>query len=101
MSGTELDISTSDVPTNGLVACAQTGADLIVGGTVGSGEDGDPGMGYSVGTDLTLEVYDCKHMNAKPRVIEKQTSNGNAQTSVDIAVDQALKVLAGSHPAMH
>jgi TolB-like protein len=101
MSGTEIDISTSDVPANGLVACAQTGADLILGGTVGSGEDGDPGMGYSVGTDLTLDVFDCKHMDAKPRVIEKQTSNGNAQTSVDIAVDQALKVLAGSHPATH
>ncbi len=101
MSGSALDISTSDIAANGLVACAQAGADYILGGTIGAGEDGDPGMGYSIGTDLVLDVYDCKHMNLKPRVIEKQTSNGDAQTAVDIAVDQALKEFAGSHPAVH
>jgi len=98
MSGSELDISTSEIATNGLVACAQAGADYIIGGSIDSGQDGDPGAGFSVGTNLTLDVYDCKHINAKPFVITKNTSNGDAQTSVDIAVDQALKAFVGSRP---
>ena len=94
MSGTALDISTSDIAANGLVACAQTGSDYVLGGTLAAGEDGDLGLGYSIGAELDMNVYNCKDMTAKPRVIAKTTSNGNMQTAVDIAVDQALKVLA-------
>jgi hypothetical protein len=57
--------------------------------------DGDPGMGYSMGTHLTLEIYSCRNLSAKPVIIDIHTSNGNAQTSIDIAVDQALKQYAG------
>ena len=94
MSGTALDISTSDIAANGLVACAQTGSDYVLGGTLAAGEDGDLGLGFSTAAELNLDVYNCKDMTAKPRVIAKATSNGNMQTAVDIAVDQALKVLA-------
>jgi TolB-like protein len=99
MSGSVLDLGVSDVAADGLVACAQAGADYLIGGNIESGEEGDPGMGFSIATDLTLDIFDCKHMNAKPLVIEKSTANGDSQTSVDIAVDQALKAFAGMKPA--
>jgi hypothetical protein len=96
MSGVQFDISTSEIAANGIVACAQTGADYVMGGSLAAAEDGDPGLGFSIGTDLILDVYSCRNIAGKPHVIEKQTSNGNMQTSVDIAVDQALKDLAAS-----
>jgi TolB-like protein len=99
MSGSVLDLGVSDVAADGLVACAQAGADYLIGGNIESGEEGDPGLGFSIASDLTLDIYNCKHMNAKPLVIEKSTANGDSQTSVDIAVDQALKAFAGTKPA--
>jgi TolB-like protein len=96
MSGVRADIDTSDIQADGIAVCAQTGADVIMGGTLESFMDGDPGMGLTMGTHLTLDIYACRNLATKPLVIDIHTSNGNAQTSIDIAVDQALKQYAGT-----
>lgn len=95
MSAVLADIDTKDIQADGIAVCAQTGADVIMGSILESFMDGDPGMGYSMGTHLTLEIYSCRNLSAKPVIIDIHTSNGNAQTSIDIAVDQALKQYAG------
>ncbi len=93
MSGSSLDITSADVAAEGIVACAQSGADLLMDGTI-SADQGDPEMGWSFDANLKMKVYSCRDLRAKPLVIEKEVDNGNLQTAVDIAVDQALKDLA-------
>lgn len=95
MSGTSLDIGSADVATQGIVACAQSGADLLMDGTI-SADQGSPEMGWSYDATLKMNVYRCRDLRAKPLVIEKYVNNGNLQTAIDITVDQALKDLANA-----
>jgi TolB-like protein len=95
MSGSTLDIAPADVASQGIVACAQTGSDLIMTGTIDEAQ-GDPEFGWSYDATLNLKVYSCRNLRAKPLAFTKSVSNGNLQTAIDITVDQALKDLANT-----
>lgn len=77
----------------GLLMCAQSGADELLGGSI-SADQGDLAMGWFYDTRLQMRVYDCRNLGAKPRTIVTNATNGNVQTAIDIAVSQALKQLA-------
>jgi TolB-like protein len=93
MSGSSLDVTSGDVAAQGMVACAQSGSDFLMDGTI-SADQASPDYGWSFDANLKMNVYSCRDLRAKPLVIEKNVSNGNLQTAVDIVVDQALKDLA-------
>ncbi len=95
MSGTSLDIDGSDIAAQGIVACAQTGSDLIIAGDIAA-DQASPEAGWSYDATLQMKVYNCRNLRAKPLVYTKTVNNGNLQTAVDITVDQALKDLAGT-----
>jgi len=83
-------ISSKDVASLGPLICAQTGADLLLGGSVATDqEDPERGWFYDAGVELT--GYDCTNLNAKPRLVKATATNGNMQTAIDIAVAKALK----------
>jgi hypothetical protein len=97
IAGGRADIDPPDIAADGLVVCAQTGANVILSGTIESFEDtSDPGMGMDYGTHLVLDVYNCRDLATKPRVFDIHTGNGDRQTSIDIAVNQALQAYAGT-----
>jgi len=83
-------ISSKDVASLGPLLCAQTGADLLLGGAVSVNQE-DPENGWMFDAVVRLTGYDCSNLNAKPRLVQGSATNGNTQTAVDIAISRALK----------
>ena len=96
IGGAKATVESGDLAKVGLLMCAQTGADVLFGGTIDS-QQGDPALGWSFDADLNLKVFDCKNLTGKPRTIEATATNGNLQTAVDIAIAQALKQYSTQH----
>jgi hypothetical protein len=94
LSGTKASVDTSNVAEVGVLLCSQYGANELIGGSLDVSQ-GDPGLGWSFITSLDLKVYDCNNLAKKPLDITASSQNGNVQTAVDIAVDQALRGLPG------
>jgi TolB-like protein len=97
IAGGRAELDESDIAADGLLACANAGADVILTGTMDVFDSGtDPGLGMQWGAHLVLDVYNCHNLSPKPLVFDIHTSNGDAQTAVDIAVNQALKAYAAT-----
>lgn len=90
IEGSRASISSKEVATLGPLLCAQTGADLLLGGAVNV-EQQDPENGWMFDAVVRLTGYDCSNLKAKPRLVQGTGTNGDTQTAVDIAISRALK----------
>jgi hypothetical protein len=95
-TGTRANVDTPNVSEVGVLLCSQFAADELIGGSLDTGStDLGEGWGFVVGLDL--KVFDCKNLTKKPIDITATAQNGNLQTAVDIAVNQALRGLPNQH----
>jgi hypothetical protein len=78
-----------DLAKTGSVICADTGGSYLIGGTV----DLTAPMSdqYWITATVTLNGFDCSNLAGKVRSITVSAENADRQTSIDIAVANALK----------
>jgi hypothetical protein len=80
-----------DLAKTGSVLCADTGGSYLIAGTV----DLTAAMSdqYWLTATVTLNEFDCSNLAGKMRSVTFSAENASRQTSIDIAVDRALKAL--------
>jgi TolB-like protein len=75
----------------GQVACAETGATYLLGGSVLSRQAPPDYGGTWFDAEVTMTIYDCTDPKSKPKTFDYQSESGDQQTGIDIAVDRVLK----------
>ena len=84
---TTAQLTSADAP----VACAETGATYLIGGTIESREEPPDNGGLWYDAEVIMTAYDCTKPNAKPQIVDYQSQAGDRQTSLDVAVNNVLK----------